>query len=151
MTRRLLAGAIVVLIPALAGCEAGADAPTSEFHPAALGGYQTTGDITINNAFILGAALNQSLPAGSDAGLFLSIYSTGGDQLQSISPDGVARSVKLTDGPVNVPANTSVNLINAAPEIVLNDLSKPLSGGQNVTLTLNFANVGPVTVHLPVQ
>jgi hypothetical protein len=35
--RRLLFGAIAVLIPVLAGCEAGQDAPTLAYHPASNG------------------------------------------------------------------------------------------------------------------
>ena len=35
--RRLLFGALAVLVPALAGCEAGLNAPTLEFHPASFG------------------------------------------------------------------------------------------------------------------
>ena len=35
--RRLLFGAIAVLVPALAGCEAGLNAPTLDFHPARAG------------------------------------------------------------------------------------------------------------------
>jgi copper(I)-binding protein len=151
MTRRLLAGAIVVLIPALAGCEAGLNAPTSQFHPAANGGYQTQGDVTINNAFVLGAPLNQTLPAGSDAGVFLAMYSTGGDQLTSISAPGYAASVTLANGPVTLQADSSVNLTGPSPEIVLNDLSQPLTGGQDITLNLDFTNVGEVTVSVPVQ
>jgi hypothetical protein len=150
MTRRLLAGAIVVLIPVLAGCEAGQDAPTSDFHPAANGAYQTQGGVSINNAFILGAPLNQALPAGSDAGLFLAMYSAKGDELESATAAGAA-SVKLADGPVNIPAGTSVNLFKPSPEIVLTGLTAPLSGGGTVELTLTFANAGQVKVDVPVQ
>ena len=38
-SRCLLFGALAVLVPALAGCEAGLNAPTLEYHPAAFGGY----------------------------------------------------------------------------------------------------------------
>jgi copper(I)-binding protein len=151
MTRRLMAGAIVALIPVLAGCEAGLNAPTSNFHPAANGAYHTQGDVTINNAFVLGGPLNQSLPAGSDAGLFLAIYSTGGDQLQSVSAPGYAASVKLVDGPVNIPASTSVNLFSPSPEIVLTDLSKALPAGGTIDLTLTFAKAGQIPIDVPVQ
>jgi copper(I)-binding protein len=151
MTRRLLAGAIVALIPALAGCEAGLDAPTLQFHPAANGGYQTAGDVTINNAFVLGAGLNQSLPAGSDAGVFLAIYSQNGDHLESVSAPGVAASVKLENGPVDVAAGSSVNLTGPTPEIVLTDLSAPLAGGQTITLDLDFATAGAFAIQVPIQ
>jgi copper(I)-binding protein len=151
MTRRLLAGAIVALIPALAGCEAGLNAPTLQFHPAANGGYGTVGDVTINNAFVLGAGQNQSLPAGGNAGVFLAIYSQNGDQLESVSAPGVAASVKLANGPVDIAASNSVNLTGPTPEIVLTNLSAPLSGGQTVTLDLDFQTAGVVAVQVPVQ
>lgn len=150
MTRRLLAGAIVVLIPALAGCEAGQKAPTLEYHQAAFGAYQTTGSVTISNAFVLGPALNQSLPAGGDAGVFLSMFSASGDQLKSVSASGAA-SVTLTKGPVTLPDGNSVNLTGPAPEIVLHDLSAPLSAGGVVTLTFQFVNAGQEQLEVPVQ
>jgi copper(I)-binding protein len=154
MTRRLLAGAIVVLIPALAGCEAGANAPTSEFHPAAYGAYHTptagAGGITISNAFILGAPVNQSLPAGGDASLFVSFYSTSGDQLEKISVSN-AKSVQITGGSVNLPVGSSVNLTGPNPEIVLTDLSAPLASGGDVSVTFDFANAGPISLQVPVQ
>jgi copper(I)-binding protein len=152
-TRRLMAGAIVALIPVLAGCEAGLNAPTSQFHPAANGAYNTTGDVAINNAFVLGAPMSQMLPAGSDAGLFLALYSTSasGDQLMSVSAPGVAASVKLTDGPVSIPGSSSVNLTGPSPEIVLTDLKKPLSAGQDISLDFTFAGSGTVSLQVPVQ
>ena len=52
-SRRLLFGALAVLVPALAGCEAGLNAPTLEYHPAAFGGYAAHNGITIDNAFVL--------------------------------------------------------------------------------------------------
>jgi copper(I)-binding protein len=153
MTRRLLAGAIVVLIPVLAGCEAGLDAPTSQFHQAAFGGYTTGPGITVNNAFVLGAPLNQSLPAGSDAGVFLAVYAStaGGDTLTKVAAPGVAATATITGGTVTIPGSTSVNLTGPSPEIVLNDLSRPLSGGQDITLELTFATAGQVNVQVPVQ
>ena len=52
--RRLLFGVLAVLVPALAGCEAGLNAPTLEFHPAAFGAYADKNGISISNAFVLG-------------------------------------------------------------------------------------------------
>ena len=54
LNRRLLLGAIAVLVPALAGCEAGLDAPTLEFHPASGGVSITQNGITLDNVFVLG-------------------------------------------------------------------------------------------------
>jgi copper(I)-binding protein len=150
MTRRLLACAIVGLIPVLAGCEAGLNAPTVDFHPAAFGAYATSGGVTVSNAFVLGPAVNQSLSAGSDASMFLSITSSGGDQLEQITTSAAA-SVTLSGSPVGIPAGSSVNLTGPSPRIVLRDLSAPLSGGQDITVTLYFATAGQVQVQVPVQ
>jgi len=48
--RRLLFGAIALLVPALAGCEAGLNAPTLEFHAASNGVTVTRNGISIDNA-----------------------------------------------------------------------------------------------------
>jgi copper(I)-binding protein len=146
----LLIGALA--IPAVTGCEAGLNAPTLAFHPAAAGNGATSsnGNVVISNAFILGPALGQQLQAGSDAGLFVSISSASGDQLTGVSAQGAA-SVKIDGGSVNVPANGAANLTGPAPHLVLTDLSAPLSGGQTINVTFTFAGAGPVTLAVPVQ
>jgi copper(I)-binding protein len=145
----LLIGALA--IPAVTGCEAGLDAPTLAFHPAAGGAYKTVGDVTISNAFILGAPLGQSLPAGGQAGVFVSFSSAGGDQLQSVTAGGAASSVKITGGTVDIPANGTANVNGPAPRIVLTNLSAPLSAGATVGLSFTFANAGEVTLQVPIE
>ena len=66
--RRLLFGAMAVLVPVLAGCEAGFDAPTLEFHPAAVGVSTVHNGISIDNAFVLGPPVGTELPPGGQAG-----------------------------------------------------------------------------------
>jgi copper(I)-binding protein len=150
-TRRLLAGAIAILIPALAGCEAGMNAPTLEFHPASFGLSTTVNGITIDNAFVLGPALDSTLPYGGTTGLFLSLSTQGSnDQLVSVTAPGTASSVTLTGGPVSVTSNL-VDLSGPTPEVVLNDLTTTLSGGETVPIVLNFANAGAVTINVPVE
>lgn len=142
-----------VAIPALAGCEAGADAPALQYHPAANGAATAqAGGITINDAFVLGPALNQTLPAGGQAGVFMSITSTNADQLESVSADKAA-SVRLADGPINVPASAdgTVNLTGPVPRIILTGLTTPLAGGQTVAVTFVFANAGSISLDLPVE
>ena len=78
LLRRLLIGAIVLLVPVLAGCEAGDNAPTLEFHPAANGGYATADAISVDNAFILGGPDGTPLAVGSSASMFLYAYNGGG-------------------------------------------------------------------------
>ena len=141
-----------VALPALTGCEAGLDAPTLAYHQAGSGAYATQNDVTISNAFILGPGVGQQLPVGGQAGVFVSISSTSGDQLVRMSADGTAASVTLVGGTVDIPANGAANLTGPTPQIVLTNLSVPLSGGQNVvTLKFQFANAGQITVQAPVE
>jgi copper(I)-binding protein len=150
-TRRLLVGAIAILVPALAGCEAGLNAPTLEYHPASDGVSTVASGINLDNVFVLGPAQNSTLPAGGQAGVFLSLYSQNSDRLVSASAPGTASSVQLVSGPVTLNPNSLVDLSGPAPQIVLNGLTSPLSGGETVQLTLDFANAGPVTLAVPVE
>jgi copper(I)-binding protein len=150
-TRRLLVGAIALLVPALAGCEAGLNAPTLEFHQASDGVSTTVNGINLDNLFVLGPPLNSTLPVGGQAGVFLSLYAQNSDRLESVSAPGTATSVQLLSGPITLNPNSLVNLSGPSPEIVLNGLTTPLNGGETITLRLNFANAGPVTLMVPVQ
>ena len=149
-TRRLLFGAIAVLVPALAGCEAGANAPTVEFHQASFGTSETVNGITIDDAFVLGPSLNATLPAGGQAGVFLSIEAQNNDQLTSVAAPGAASSVQLVSGPVTLTANSVANLSGPQPQIVLTGLTNALSGGQTVSLQLDFASAGAISIQVPV-
>jgi copper(I)-binding protein len=150
-TRCLLVGAVAVLVAALAGCEAGQDAPTQEFHQASNGTSATVGGITIDDAFVLGPALNSVLPAGGQAGVFLSLFAQNGDRLESATAPSAAKSVTLTSGPVTLPAQTLVDLSGPAPHIVLTGLTNPLSGGETIQLELVFSNEGVVALTVPVE
>lgn len=148
----LLIGAL--LIPAIAGCEAGDNAPTLEFHQAAAGAYANSNDISISNAFLLGAPSGGTMPVGSSVGMFLSIYNSGlsNDTLLSVSAPGYASSVRVTGGTVSLPPNSLVTtLTGPQPHIVLSDLTQPLTAGQAISLTLNFEHAGSVTMQVPVE
>jgi len=149
--RRLLLGAIAVLVLALAGCEAGFNAPTTEFHPASSGVSTTVNGITLDNLFVLGAPVGFALPPGGRAGVFLAIQSENGDRLVSVSAPGSASSVKLTGGPIDLPAQQLVDLGGPVPQMVLTGLASPLSGGETVQLTFVFAQAGVVTLGVPVE
>jgi len=149
--RRLLLGAIAVLLPALAGCEAGYNAPTLTFHPASSGVSVVKNGVTIDNLFVLGPTLGSTLPAGGRAGVFLAIESENGDRLVSVSAPGTASSVKLAGGSIDLPAQTLVDLGGPVPQMVLTGLANPLSGGDTVQLTLVFAEAGVVTLGVPVE
>ena len=147
-SRRLLFGALVVLVPALAGCEAGLNAPTLEYHPAAFGGYATHGGITIDNAFVLGSSTGVAVPQAS---VFFSVTSQDGDRLVSISAPGTAPVVRITGGGVNLPALTPVDLTGPEPKVVLTGLSSPLTSGSAITMNFNFARAGTITMQVPVE
>ena len=149
--RRLLFGAIALLVPALAGCEAGLNAPTLEFHPAAPGTSTIVNGITIDNAFVLGPRLGSTLPAGGQAGAFLALTAPSDDRLESVSAPGSAASVKVAGGSVDLPSYQLVDLDGPAPQIVLRGLTNPLSGGETVQLILTFATAGSVALSVPVE
>jgi copper(I)-binding protein len=151
--RRLLIGALALLIPVLAGCEAGDDAPTLKFHPAANGAYGTADAVTVDNAFILGGPNNTLLASGSSASMFLYLYNGSGsaDKLISVSAPGTATSVQITGGSVTVPATGAANLSGPEPQIVLHDLTSALASGKAVTVDLTFQNAGGLSLTVPVQ
>ena len=148
------AGVLALLIPAVAGCEAGEDAPTLEFHSASFGAHTVFNDIQITNAFVLGAPAGSTLPSGSSASLFVSLYNRGNnsDILMSATAPQTAGSVSLSGGTVAVPANaTPVNLTGPQPDVVLENLTKPLRGGSTIPVTFDFQHAGTVTLQVPVE
>ena len=153
LLRRLLIGAIVLLVPVLAGCEAGDNAPTLEFHPAANGGYGTASAIIVDDAFILGGPDSTPLAAGSSASMFLYAYNGSGsaDKLVSVSAPGTATSVQLAGGSIALPAQTAARLTGPAPEVVLTGLTRTLASGQTVTVILTFQNAGAISLTVPVE
>jgi copper(I)-binding protein len=151
LNRRLLLGAIAVLVPALAGCEAGLNAPTLTFHPASSGVSTTQNGITLDNVFVLGPPLGSALPPGGRAGVFLSIASENGDRLISVSAPATASAVRLTGGPIDLPAQALVDLSGPQPRVVLTRLTNPLLGGETIQLTLIFQQAGAITISVPVE
>jgi copper(I)-binding protein len=149
--RRLLFGAIAVLVPALAGCEAGFDAPTLAFHPANFGVNTIENGITIDNAFVLGSELGSAVPPGGRAGVFLTIQAQNGDRLDKVTASGAASAVQIDGGSVNLPAQSVVNLSGPVPRVVLTGLTSPLGGGETVNLSFSFAEAGTINVAVPVE
>lgn len=149
--RRMLLGALAVLAPALAGCEAGYNAPTLEYHQAAFGAYAMKNGVSISNAFVLGPSPSGPEVAGGRAGVFLAITSQNGDKLVSASAPDTASSVQILGGPVSVPAVGSANLTGPVPRVVMNGLANPLQGGELVKLNLTFAEAGTIAMTVPVQ
>jgi copper(I)-binding protein len=148
------AGVLALLIPVIAGCEAGENAPTLEFHSASFGAHTVFNGIQITNAFVLSGPTGQTVPSGSSAGLFVSLYNMNGssDTLESAKAPGAAASISLPGGAVPIPANSApVNLTGPQPEVVLENLTQPLTGGSTIPVTLQFQHAGTVTIQVPVE
>jgi copper(I)-binding protein len=154
VARALLIGALALLIAAAtAGCEAGLNAPTLQYHEAAGGAYGNANGIKISNVYVLGAPSGSSLPAGSSAGVFLGLFNGGNDDdaLVSVSAPGYASSVHLSGGTISLPVQAPVYLTGPEPTVVLTNLTKTLTAGDVVPLTLTFQRAGSVQLQVPVQ
>lgn len=151
LPRRLFVAAVAALIPALAGCEAGASAPTQEWHPPTNGAGTVVHGIDIRNVFVLGASLNSSLAAGQSAGLYLALYNTGSpDRLLSISAPGIATSVRLPGSTVSLARGKEILLTGPQPKVILTGLTRGLPGGSFIRVVMDFQNAGRVTLSVPV-
>ena len=156
--RRILIAVAAALIPMIAGCESGFNAPSLHFHPPTDGTYHEVGNITISNAFVLGAPIGAVLRPGQNAGLFLGLVVNPGpsDRLVSISAPGVAQSVRLPASPITLTSAHPVLLTGPRPAVILEHLLRPLgvATARNrstvVPITLTFANAGSVTIDVPV-
>lgn len=151
--RGLAVAAATVLVSAAAGCDAGSNAPTQQWHQSTPGASRDLGKIAIRNVFILGPDPASTLPVGASAGLFLALVNDGSsaDRLVSISARRDAASVTMPTGGIAVTANGRVLLQGPAPEIVLHHLTRSLRGGQYIPVTLNFQNAGSTTLPVPVM
>jgi len=150
--RRRAVLAIAALVPVLAGCEAGASAPTQHWHQPTDGAATVHDNIAIRNVFVLGAPLGSKLVAGHSAGLFLALINDGSpDKLLSITAPGTAKSVTLPGGTVRLASQQTVLLTGPTPKVILQDLTRPLAGGTSVKLVLNFQNAASVTMFVPVM
>ena len=153
VARRTLIGALALLLPVIAGCEAGYNAPTLEFHPASGGVSTVVNGIQISDAFVLGPPVGSTTPSGSSASMFLSLFNSGAndDHLMSVHAPGWAATVQLSGGTVRLPGYSLVDLSGPEPSVVLSNLTKPLGGGEAVPVTLDFEHAGTVTLEVPVE
>ncbi|MBO0831821.1 MAG: hypothetical protein J2P29_07610 [Actinobacteria bacterium] len=159
LTRRLtvlVAASAAALTTTLAGCEAGNNAPTLQFHAPTDGtGWPAgtkVGPLFVRNLFVLGAPLGQNLARGQSASVFLALINNGvPDRLVSISAFGTATTVTLPAGGIPVVAGHPVYYSGPLPRVVLQDLTRPLRGGSTVRLVLHFQQAGPVSLEVPVM
>ena len=148
---RVLIVAAAALAPVLAGCEAGNNAPTLQWHQPTDGAGTQLGLISIRNVFILGGPLNTPLAKGQSAGLFVGLVNSGSpDRLVSVTAPSVTNAVTLPGGSVQLPTRSPVLLTGPAPKIILTNLTRPLTGGTAVRVTMKFQDAGSITLSVPV-
>jgi len=148
----LAAVAAAALIPVVAGCEAGTNAPTLLFHYPTDAAGTAIGPLSIRNVFVLGAPIGRKIAAGQSASVFLSLINTGTpDKLVSITAPGTASSVTLPGTGIPVVNGHPVYYSGPLPQVVLRDLTRPLTSGSTIRLVLTFQKAGPVVLDVPVM
>jgi hypothetical protein len=149
--RRLLIVAAAALIPVLAGCEAGNNAPTLDWHQPTPGAGTQFRDIAIRNVFVLGAPALGTLPPGASASLFFALVNTGSpDRLISVQAPGTAAAVTIAGGTIRLGTSQAVLLTGPQPKAVLTGLTRTVTSGSTITLVLSFQRAGSITMHVPV-
>jgi hypothetical protein len=133
-SRRILiaVAAAAAVMPLIAGCEAGTNAPSLHWHNPTDGAGANLGNISISNVFVLGAPIGGVIPKGQNAGLFLGLVNVGStDRLLRISAPGTATSVSLPGQTKQLLVATDhpVLLTGPRPQLILRDLLRPLTGG----------------------
>lgn len=151
--RDLVVVAAVGLIPAVAGCEAGNNAPTQQWHQPTPGASAIVDNtLRINNMFVLGPTPGFTLPRGASAGVFFALANDGApDRLISIKAPGEAGSVLVPAGGIALGRQQSLLLTGPSPRVVLEHLTRALHGGQWIRLNLQFQNAGFVSMKVPVM
>jgi copper(I)-binding protein len=151
--RGLAALAAAGLIPAIAGCEAGANAPTQQWHqPTAGASAIVNNTLRINNMFVLGPAPGFSLPRGATAGMFFALTNDGvPDRLMSITAPTAAMSVRVPVGGISLGHNQSLLLTGPSPRVLLVHLTRVLNGGQYIRVNMTFQNAGHKSLLVPVM
>ena len=151
--RALAVVAAAVLAPAIAGCEAGFNAPTQRWHQPAAGASTVVNNaIRINNVFLLGAPPAFTLVRGGSAGLFLALENSGPpDQLVSVTAPGTAVAVQMPAGGVRLGTQQQVLLTGPAPQVILRRLIRSVNGGQHILVVLHFLRAGRVPMVVPVM
>lgn len=149
--RLAIAAAIAGLAAGAAGCDAGTNAPTSQFHPQSDGVDTIAHGIYIRDLFVLGPPIGSTLAPGQSAGLFLALIDQGSpDKLVSVTAPGSAASVTIPPGGIVLRNQQAAYLTGPVPKLILTGLTQPLIGGDTVRITLNFQNAGAVSMVVPV-
>ncbi|GAT66311.1 copper chaperone PCu(A)C [Planomonospora sp. ID91781] len=151
--RAIAAAAFLAAAPALAGCGAGFDAITTQpYAPTEATSVKVKG-LDITQAFLLGPDSGGTLPAGASTPLYLYMVNTTGqpDQLVGVGVDPALGTAKVP-APVPLPAGGKQAAVVGRPahSIVIEQLKKPLRGGEEIQVQLQFEKAGIVPLRIPV-
>jgi hypothetical protein len=151
--RELVVVAAVGLIPLIASCEAGTNAPTQEWHQPTPGAAAVVNNtLRINNVFVLGPAPGFTLPRGASAGMFFALANNGApDRLISITAPGAATAVRVPATGISLGRQQSLFLTGPQPRVLLVHLTRTLGGGQFVRMIMDWQNAGRVSLLVPVM
>jgi copper(I)-binding protein len=142
-SRILYAALSSVLVAALAGCAAGADAQTLQPYQAAEGTNAESGSVAVRNLLILADAHGKGVVHGA-------IVNTGNteDRLVGIEAGESEEGVKV-EGSRAFPLRTKRSLLlpPATGKPITVTGAEP---GEMVTLTLSFEEAGPLTTEVQV-
>src|SRR5438552_14192491 len=143
--------AAVGLIPAIAGCEAGNNAPTQQWHQPTPGASAIVDNtLRINNMFVLGPAPGFTLPRGASAGVFFALANDGApDRLLSIRAPGEAPSVVVPAGGLTLGRQQTLHFSGPSPRVVLQHLTRTLNGGQWRRRNLQCQDARRVAIEVP--
>ena len=159
MPRRFLYVASALLLSA---CQADAPDPAPPTPAEATPSADTSATpaaLTVSNAF------TSATPAGGTGGVFLTL--TGGPTPDSLlgasfagaervemhetyDTDGGLRGMREVQAGIPIPASGTVELMPGSYHIMLINLSAAAVEGDTLDLTLDFAQAGPLAVHVPV-
>ncbi len=105
----IAAGAIAVA-PMVSACAAGRSPQTALPTQLVEGVNASRGNLAIRNVFVLGPEPGQRLPVGGAAPVYAWIVAggTAPDRLVGVDAPGVAQSVEIAGGTLNLPPNTLV-------------------------------------------
>ncbi|MGH3320392.1 MAG: copper chaperone PCu(A)C [Streptosporangiaceae bacterium] len=150
-TRAAAAAALVALI---AGCGGSGlySYPLKDVRQVTYGTSTKVGGMLVRNAFVLGPRPDKTIQQGGHASLYLWLFNRKHrhDRLVGATAGQAARSVTISGGSIPVPPSRLVSVGTSGRHVILKGLAHPLSGGERVRITLQFAHAGKVTFNAPV-
>lgn len=163
-SRRVVALAIagaVAIAPVISGCGAGFDPQTSIPTQLTEGvnvsvpiDSDSASQVEIRNMFVLGPQNGAEVAAGGSVPLYAGMINRVNGQPDRLIGVNSAdfQSAQIKGGGVQLPPHQLAWLTGSdkQPSVVLRGLTRPLRGGESLSLTLRFERAGSATVLVPV-